>query len=90
MDRRNKTITIDEFRKLPDSEKGEMYKYLSDHDRYLWRITCPIGPGRPVRDDELSPEGRKHVTEIRKRLLKEGKITQETYDRLEGKTSEKD
>lgn len=82
-------ITLEEFRKLPDSEKSERYKDMSDHDRYLWRITCPIGPGRPVKDEELSPEGRKRLSELRKRFLKEGKITQETYDRLEGKMSEK-
>lgn len=81
-------ITLEEFRKLPDSEKAERYKDMSDHDRYLWRITCPIGPGRPVEDEELSPEGRKRLSELRKRLLEEGKISQETYDRLEGKMSE--
>lgn len=75
-------ITIKEFRLLPENEKAERFKELSDHDRFLWRISCPITPHN-VKRSELTPEQRKRTTELRLRLLKEGKITQEQFYEFE-------
>lgn len=33
----DKQITIKEFIKLPDDQKREMYRHMSDHDKFLWR-----------------------------------------------------
>lgn len=74
-------LTIEEFRKLDDEEKEKRYKELSDHDRFIWRISCPVIP-KTVNNNELTDEQRKKATEIRKRLLDEGKITQEQFNQF--------
>lgn len=51
-------------------------------DRADWLLHEPLRP-KPVKNSELSPEKRRHVTELRKRLLKEGVITQEQFEVLE-------
>lgn len=80
MDKGIKTITIDEFRKLPDSEKGEMYKYMSDHDKFVWRTTCPLGPTRAVEPEEMTDYQRADFRNHLERLLNEGKISKEEFN----------
>ena len=75
-------LTIEEFRLLPDDEKAERYKELSDHDRFIWRISSPLSV-KVVTNQEMSKEQRKSVRESRLKLLKEGKITQQQFDELE-------
>ena len=75
-------LTIEEFRLLPDYEKAERYKELSDHDRFIWRISSPLS-AKVVTNKELSKEQRESVRESRLKLLKEGKITQQQFDELE-------
>lgn len=75
-------LTIKEFRLLSDDVKAERYKELSDHDRFLWRISSPLSV-KVVTNQEMSKEQRKSVRESRLKLLKEGKITQQQFDELE-------
>ncbi len=75
-------LTIEEFRLLPDDEKAERYKELSDHDRFIWRISSPLSV-KAVTNKGLSKEQRESVRESRLKLLKEGKITQQQFDELE-------
>lgn len=75
-------ITIEEFRNLSEEEKTNRYNELSDHDRYVWRVTSPLTPTN-VKNSELNAEQRENATRIRLRLLKEGKITQEQFNELE-------
>ena len=55
-------LTIEEFRLLPDDEKAERYKELSDHDRFIWRISSPLSV-KVVTNKELSKEQRESVRE---------------------------
>ena len=34
-------LTLDEWKLLPEEEKKDRYKELSDHDRFVQRITAP-------------------------------------------------
>lgn len=36
-------LTLQEFNKLTEKEKVERYKDLSDHDKFLVRLSMPIG-----------------------------------------------
>ena len=75
-------LTLDEFRKLPEEEKAQRYCELTDHERFLWRISCPITP-RVVKNSELTPQELKYVTRWRKELLEKGEITQKEFDELQ-------
>ena len=39
-------MTLDEFKKLSPTEQAEAYKELSDHDKFLARISGPLEIGR--------------------------------------------
>lgn len=54
-------LTLDEFRKLPDDEKGERYAEMSDHDRFLWRVQHEPLVGRDVGEFEISEEEQKEA-----------------------------
>ena len=53
-------LTLKEFRKLPKDEKAERFKELSDHDRFLWRISEPVFgevvAERPLTGEEVKRE----------------------------------
>ena len=51
-------LTLEEFRRLPDEEKGERYKEMSDHDKFLWRISEPL-VGRTVGEFKRTEEEEK-------------------------------
>ena len=53
------SLTLDEFLKLPDNEKGERYKEMSDHDRFLWRVHHEPLVGRDVGEFERTEEEEK-------------------------------
>lgn len=74
-------LTVEEFRELADEEKEKRYKELSAHDQFIWRISCPVIP-ETIKNNKLTNEQRKKATEIRKRLLDEGKITQEQFNQF--------
>lgn len=40
-------LTLEEFWKLPEDKKADGYMELSDHDKYVVRITMPITPIDP-------------------------------------------
>ena len=75
-------LTLDEFRKLPEEERAKRYCELTDHERFLWRISCPITP-RVVKNSELTPQELEYVTRRRKEALEKGEITQEEFDELQ-------
>lgn len=74
-------LTIDEFRKLPDDEKAERYKELSDHDKFIWRISSPIS-GHVVKYTEMTSQNRLWLRKQHKEMLEHGKITKERYEEL--------
>lgn len=80
-------LTIDEFRKLPEEEKEKRYKELSDYDRFLWRVTCPL-KAVDVKNEDMTKEEFEKITKWRKQLLKEGKISKVRFDYLQRMESE--
>ncbi|MCC0642658.1 hypothetical protein KGF41_00095 [Clostridioides sp. ZZV14-6150] len=68
-------LTIEEFIKLPDEEKGDAYKELSPHDMFLWRTQySPIG-FEVIGHEEISEEDRiKNKKRFREHLKKIGVI----------------
>lgn len=75
-------MTLDEFKKLSPSEQAEAYKELSDHDKYLARISEPLVP-HLVTKSECTPEQYERTHKRLLKALKEGRITQEDYDDFE-------
>ena len=51
-------------------------------DRADWLLHEPLKPN-PVKNSELTTAQRKWVTEKRKKMVKDGIITQERFDELE-------
>lgn len=78
----NKIVTIDEFRKMSEDEQRENYQYMSQHDKFIWRVTCPIYPVE-VKSSDLTQDQKENLTRIRKRLVAEGKLSQEDFERFE-------
>ena len=56
-------LSLEEFYKLSEKEKGVRYKELSDHDRFLVRISMPI-KGEVVGFRELTEEEKKEAKEF--------------------------
>lgn len=65
-------LTLAEFNKLPENEKGERYKDLSDHDKFLVRISMPM-TGRVIGYCELTDKQKKEAKEFEE-AVKNGKI----------------
>lgn len=42
-------LSLEEFNKLSEEEKCDRYKELSDHDKFLVRISTPLDGGEIVR-----------------------------------------
>ena len=57
-------ITIEEFMKLSEKEKCEKYKDLSNHDKFLARISQPLSP-RVIPEDELTEEEKEKIKEMK-------------------------
>lgn len=65
-------LSLEEFCKLSEKEKGIRYKELSDHDRFLVRISMPI-KGEVVGFRELTEKEKKEAKEFEE-ALKSGNI----------------
>lgn len=65
-------LTLDEFRKLPDNEKGDRYVEMSDHDKFLWRVHYePLVPkivGKSVMTEEERAEIERKYADIIKEM----------------------
>ena len=48
-------LSLKEFNKLSENEKGDRYKELSEHDKFLVRISMPIG-GEVIGYRELTEQ----------------------------------
>ena len=67
-------LSIEEFLKLPDEEKGEKFKLMSNHDKFLWRTQYDVPNPRPTGEyREITPEEKAEARkELEKVLLKFG------------------
>jgi len=72
-------MTLEEFKKLRPEQRGEAYKELSDHDKFLVRISEPLKPKRLFKSD-LTPSQFEDIHKDLLKGLKEGRVTQEDYD----------
>ncbi|WP_041137855.1 hypothetical protein [Beduini massiliensis] len=79
----DKVVTIDQFRKMNEDEQRENYQYMSQHDKYIWRVTGPISIPQQVDKSKLTKAQKENITRIRKRLVAEGKLSQEDFERFE-------
>lgn len=66
-------LSLEEFKQLPEKEKGDRYKELSEHDKFLVRISMPIG-GEVMGDNiQLTEKQKKEAKEFEK-AVKSGEI----------------
>lgn len=65
-------LSLEEFNKLPEKEKGDRYKELSDHDKFLVRIST-IPSGETIGYRELTEKEKKEAKEFED-AVKNGKI----------------
>ncbi|HJJ14188.1 MAG TPA: hypothetical protein OIM42_04950 [Clostridiaceae bacterium] len=65
-------LSLKEFNKLSENEKGDRYKELSEHDKFLVRISMPIG-GEVIGYRELTEQEKKEAEEFSK-AVETGKI----------------
>lgn len=63
-------LSLEEFRRLPDEEKGKRYKEMSDHDKFLWRISEPLIP-TIVGETEMTEEEKKFYHEESMKYIEE-------------------
>ena len=65
-------LSLKEFNKLTEKEKCEKYKDLSEHDKFLVRIS--MNPGMEVvGHQEVTKEEQEWADELIKQIEKEGK-----------------
>lgn len=65
-------LSFKEFNKLTKKEKCERYMDLSDHDKFLVRIS--MNPGvEVIGTSEISEESKKWAEELHKQILEQEK-----------------
>ena len=57
-------LSFEEFMKLSEKEKCEKYKELSNHDKFLARISQPVTP-RIIPEEELTEEEKEKIKEMK-------------------------
>lgn len=65
-------LSLKEFNKLSENEKGDRYKELGEHDKFLVRISMPIG-GEVIGYRKLTKQEKKEAEEFSK-AVENGKI----------------
>lgn len=65
-------LSLEDFNNLTEEEKGDRYKELSEHDKFLVRISMPIG-GEVIGYRELTKQEKEEAEEFA-RAVKSGKI----------------
>lgn len=56
-------LSLEEFNKLSEEEKGDRYKELSEHDKFLVRISMPIG-GEVIGYRKLTEKQKKEAKDF--------------------------
>lgn len=65
-------LSLKKFRKLSEREKQERYKELSDHDKFLVRIS--MNPGiEVIGNEKVTEEEKKWSDELIKQIIKNRK-----------------
>lgn len=65
-------LPFKEFNKLTEEEKCKKYKDLSDHDKFLARIS--MNPGvEVIGTSKISEESKKWAEELHKQILEQEK-----------------
>ena len=78
-----KKVTIDEWLKMSEKERGENYRYLTDHEKFKVRTLYTIPKGKDTGYQEVSDEERIRVRKEWTELLVElGEMTREEADEL--------
>lgn len=65
-------LSFKEFCKLPKGEKCKQYKNLSNHDKFLARMSQNPG-GEIVGYEEVTEEEKKRAGELHKQILEENR-----------------
>ncbi len=65
-------LSLENFNKLSEKEKCDRYKELSEHDKFLARISMPI-EGETVGHRDLTEEEKKEAKEF-ENAVKSGNI----------------
>lgn len=65
-------MTFEEFMKLPYEERAEAYKTLSDHDRFMVRISEPL-KGKTVGYSEVTEEEKEKARMMLEEFMKKRK-----------------
>lgn len=65
-------LSLEDFNNLPEKEKGERYKKLSDHDKFLVRIST-IPSGKTIGYRELTEQEKEEAKEFEE-AVKTGEI----------------
>lgn len=65
-------LSLKDFNNLTEEEKGERYKELSDHDKFLVRIST-IPSGKTIGYIKLTEQEKKEAKEF-ENAVKDGKI----------------
>ena len=56
------SLSIEEFLKLPDEEKAEKFKLMSNHDKFLWRTQYDIPKAEFTGEyGKVTPEDKEKV-----------------------------
>lgn len=75
-------ISLDEFKKLSNKEQCNRYKDLSNHDKYIFRVTdpSPFLNAKNIGHVEMTKEEKKESEKKKKAIIeairkKQGKIS---------------
>jgi hypothetical protein len=68
----NDKLSFDEFLKLPDKEKGDAYKRLSDKDKFRARLSQPLSGTTIDHIKYTDKERKKNKEEFLKFLKSKG------------------
>ena len=64
------SLSFEEFNKLSEEEKCKQYKKLSNHDKFLARMSQNPG-GAVVGYEEITEKEKKWAEELHQQILKE-------------------
>lgn len=78
-----KKVTLDEWLKMSEKDKGINYKYLTDHEKFLVRVHyTPMNGYTVKKGTEITEDERiKKTEEAFSLLVKYGHLTQEQADK---------
>lgn len=64
------SLSFEEFCKLSEEEKNRQYKNLSNHDKFLARMSQNPG-GKVVGHEEITEEEKKWTEELLAKIIKQ-------------------